>query len=237
MTPGTRFDFWAAALTAVTTAIAFAMAVLTLPKSGPFCVDGCLGYPYVDIATYIPRDFLWLYPALLPAPLFVAMLSGLHERVPAARKHFSRLALAFAMMAAAILTADYFIQLRVIQPAVLKGELDGLAPLTQYNPHGVFIALEEAGYVALAVSFLFAGMALSGDARYRVVRQVFIGGFVTLVVLFAALSIVYGFDVEYRFEVAAITVDWTVLIVTGAFMARTAAAPAVSSIARSGTDR
>ena len=42
---------------------------------------------------------------------------------------------------AALLSADYFIQLRVIQPAILKRELDGLAPLSQYNPHGVFIAL------------------------------------------------------------------------------------------------
>ena len=250
--PGARFDFWVAALTAAATAISFVMAVLTLPRSGPFCVDGCVGYPYVDIVAYIPGDFLWMYPALLPAPLFVVMLNGLHERVAPDYARFSRLALAFAMMAAAMLAADYVIQLRVIQPAVFKGEIDGLAPLTQYNPHGVFIALEEAGYVGLAVSFLFAGMALSGDARYRLVREVFIGGFATVAVLFTALSVAYGFDLEYRFEVAAIAVDWTVLIVTGSLLAfayraeaepganvtvRTAAAPSVSSIARSGTDR
>jgi hypothetical protein len=33
-------------------------------------------------------------------------------------------------MAATVLTAVCFIQLRVIQPAVLKGEVDGLSPLT-----------------------------------------------------------------------------------------------------------
>jgi hypothetical protein len=44
-----------------------------------------------------------------------------------------------------------------VQSAVLRGEFDGLAPLTQYNPQGVFIALEEAGYTLMAVTLLFAG--------------------------------------------------------------------------------
>jgi hypothetical protein len=86
-----------------------------------------------DIAVNIPRDFLWMYPALLPAPLFVMMVSGLHDQAAVDRKRFSRLAVAFSAIAATLLTADYFIQLRVIQPAILKGELDGLAPLSQYN--------------------------------------------------------------------------------------------------------
>ena len=46
-------------------------------------------------------------------------------------------------------------QLRFAQPAVLTRELDGLSPWTQYNPHGVFIALEDAGYVLMGVAFAF----------------------------------------------------------------------------------
>jgi hypothetical protein len=222
VTGSTRFDFWVALLTALTTAFSFVLAILTLPKAGPFCVENCVGYPYADIAAYIPRDFLWMYPALLPALLFVMMVSGLHVRAAADRKQFSRLAIAFSGIAATLLTADYFIQLRVIQPAVLKGEFDGLAPLSQYNPHGVFIALEEAGYLAIGVAFLFAALAVSArDRLHRSVRRVFGTGFGAIVLLFVVLSIAYGLEVEYRFEVAAITVDWTVLIVTGALLART----------------
>lgn len=177
-------------------------------------------YPYTDISAYIPRDFLWMYPALVPAPLFVILLSGIQERAMAGRKRFGGLAVAFGVMAATLLTADYFIQLRVIQPAVLKGELEGLAPLTQYNPHGVFIALEEAGYLFMAVAFLFAALALSARNRlYRATRWVFAGGFTAAMLLFLVLSFAYGLDVEYRFEVAAITVDWTVLIVVGTLLA------------------
>ena len=53
----------------------------------------------------------------------------------------------------------------------------------------------------------------------RAVRIVFLVGFVSVITAFVALSVVYGFDVQYRFEVAAITIDWTVLIVAGALLA------------------
>jgi hypothetical protein len=102
----------------------------------------------------------------------------------------------------------------------VKGELDGLAALTQYNPHGVFIALEEAGYLLMAVAFLFADLAIPPANRlYRLIRWVFGIGFTAVTILFVGLSIAYGLDVEYRFEVAAIAVDWTVLIVTGSLLA------------------
>lgn len=217
-TASPRFDFWVAVLTALVTAAAFVAAVLTLPKSGPFCVQNCVGYPYTDIAAYIPGDFVWMYPALLPAPLFVILLTGVHER--AARRRFSGLAVSFSLMAATLLTADYFIQLRVIQPAILKRELDGLAPLTQYNPHGIFIALEDAGYLLMGVAFLFAALALpAGDRLYRGVRGVFLCGSAAVIVMFMGSAIAYGYDLEYRFEVAAITVDWTVLVLVGALLA------------------
>ncbi|MGE3507715.1 MAG: hypothetical protein AB7N65_02385 [Vicinamibacterales bacterium] len=218
--PSDRFGFWISTLTAVTTAITFVMAVLTPPKAGPFCTDDCLAYPYTDFAADIPRDFLWMYPALVVAPLLLILLATMHERTPVPRRGFARSALAFGVMAATTLTAAYFIQLRFVQPAVLKDELDGLAPLTQYNPHGVFIALEEAGYTSMAVAFLFAGLTLPKEGRLeRALRLILIGGFVAVAVLFVVFSVVYGMELEYRFEVAAITVDWTVLIVASTLLA------------------
>jgi hypothetical protein len=45
---GTRFDLIVAILTAVTTSLAFVVAILTPPKSGPFCTAGCVEYPYTE---------------------------------------------------------------------------------------------------------------------------------------------------------------------------------------------
>jgi hypothetical protein len=219
-TRGSPFGFWTALLTAIVTALTFVTAILTPPKGGPFCAEDCIGYPYTAFAARIPRDFLWMYPALLVAPLFVILVAEIHERAAPQRKRFSRVALAFGLMAATVVTADYFIQLRFVQPAVLKGELDGLAPLTQYNPHGVFIALEEAGYVLMATAFLFAGLAVSRAHRIeRALRYIFVGGFLIVAALFVSLSLVYGHDVEYRFEVVAIAIDWTVVIVAATLLA------------------
>jgi len=87
-----RFGFWISTLTAVTTAITFVMAVLTPPKAGPFCTDDCLAYPYTDFAAYIPRDFVWMYPALLVAPLLVTLLATMHSgrRLPGGRSRAVR---------------------------------------------------------------------------------------------------------------------------------------------------
>ena len=38
----------------------------------------------------------------------------------------------------------------------MNGETDGIALLTQYNGHGIFIAMEELGYITMSISFLFS---------------------------------------------------------------------------------
>jgi hypothetical protein len=41
-----------------------------------------------------------------------------------------------------------------MQPSLEKGQLDGWAMLTMYNPSGVFIALEELGYLLMSLAFV-----------------------------------------------------------------------------------
>jgi hypothetical protein len=50
-------------------------------------------------------------------------------------------------------------------------------------------------------------------------EQTFVVGFASVATAFMALSLVYGSDVEYRFEAAAISVAWTVLIVAATLLA------------------
>lgn len=131
-----RFGFTVALLTSAITTITFAIAVMTPPLSGPFCTTGCFEYPYTDITGRFPRDYYWMYPAMLVFLMYLILMSCIHEYAATEKKLFSRLGLAVAIMSAGILITNYFIQVSVIQPSLLRGETDGIALLTQYNPHG-----------------------------------------------------------------------------------------------------
>ncbi|MGZ4475348.1 MAG: hypothetical protein ACXVWW_06555, partial [Nocardioides sp.] len=61
---GVRTGRVAAALTAVSAVVSLAVGVTTPARSGPYCRSGCVGYPYTDAAAFVPRDYLWMYPAL-----------------------------------------------------------------------------------------------------------------------------------------------------------------------------
>jgi hypothetical protein len=208
-----RFGLWTAAGTALTTAIAFAVAILTPPLSGPLCREGCFNYPYLDIAARFPRDYYWMFAAI-PATLFyVAWMVGLQARATPERRLVAQLGVALSVMAALTLVGDYFVQLVVIQPSLLAGESDGISLLTQYNPHGAFIALEELGYLLMSLSLACMAPALSKATRLeRTIRWFFVGGFAVNVAALGWFSLKYGHRRAYLFEIAVISVDWLVLI-------------------------
>jgi hypothetical protein len=59
---GAVFSSWRPCDVWPTLAIAFA----TPPRSGPFCtMSACVTAPYTDVAVFFPRDYVWMYPALL----------------------------------------------------------------------------------------------------------------------------------------------------------------------------
>lgn len=210
-----RLSLWTAILTAAMAMVSLAMAVTTLPKSGPYCQSDCVGYPYTDVAAYVPRDYLWLYPAVALALLIVVLVECIHYWIPPSRMLLSRIGIAFTIMGAGVLAVDYASQLSFLQPALLLGETEGLSPWTQYNPHGIFIALENVGYVLFNLAFLFIGLAMVGmpSTLWRVAGWIFVvGGALTLVGL-AYYSAAYRSLLDYRFEVAAIVITWLALIV------------------------
>jgi hypothetical protein len=115
---------------------------------------------------------------------------------------------------AGTLIIDYAVQLTFIQPALLLGEAEGLSPWSQYNPRGVFIALENVGYGLLNLAFLFIGIAMLRTASrlWRAAAWVFaVGGGLTLALL-VLYSAFYRVRLDYRFEVTAIGITWLVLI-------------------------
>jgi hypothetical protein len=101
----------------------------------------------------------------------------------------------------------------------MNQETDGIALLTQYNAHGIFIVLEELGYLLMSLSFLFLAPVFTNKGRLAsVVRWVFIAGFILTMVFLAVISINYGLAREDRFEIADISIDWLVLLINGVLL-------------------
>jgi hypothetical protein len=192
------------------------MAITAVPISGANCPSDCVDYPYLNTFAQYPKDFIWMVPAMLLVLGFVALMVSLHATASPRKGVFSQIALSFALIAAGILLTDYYLQFSVVPASLMNSETEGLPLLIQYNPHGVFLALEELGYLVMSLSFLFAAIAIGGRSRLEsTIRWIFIVGFVLVLLSLVAVSLTYGLDRLDRFEVLAISVDWLVLIGNG----------------------
>ena len=201
--------------------LALGSGLTTPPRSGPFCRTGCLGYPYTDAAAFVPRDYWWLYPQSLLVLLVLALLVCIHQTVAASARVFSAIAVGLGAVAATGLLIDYAVQLAVLQPSLLRGETAGLSLWSQYNPHGVFIALEDLGYLLLGLALLALAAVFPGTSRLeRALRWLFLAGGARTVVAVPALAVGYRAELEYRYEVAAIGLTWVTLIPGGLLLTR-----------------
>jgi len=156
-----RVGFYSAVLTTALAIATFGLAITAIPISGANCPAGCVDYPYLDTVSQYPKDFLWMLPAMLLVLGYVALTVSIHSYAESQRKVFSQIGLSFALIAAVILLSDYYLQFSVVPVSLMNAETEGLPLLIQYNPHGVFLALEELGYLMMSLSFLFVGIALT----------------------------------------------------------------------------
>ena len=159
---------------------------------------------------------MWLYPGFLLAVTFVVLMACIHYYAPDDKRVFSQIGLSFALVYAAVITMDYFVQLTVLQPSLLSGETEGLSLFTQYDPHGIFIALEGLGYLMMSTALLFAAAVFTGGRLERAIRWLFVGSFVLAIGSYVGLSLL-RFDIV-AFEVTILTINWVVLIVSGALL-------------------
>jgi hypothetical protein len=212
----TRLGFWTAIVTIVVVAVFAVVAIPTPPRSGPFCASACVAYPYVDVAQFIPGDYLWLLPGILLAPIFLVLMACIHASAAEAKKVYSRIGLAFALVYAVVILVDYFVQLTVVAPSLQAGETERLSLFTQYNPRGLFIALESLGYSMMTVAFLFAAPVFAGGKAERAIRALFTLGFVLAVAVFVALAVLEHDLVA--FEVTVLMITWMVLIASGVLL-------------------
>lgn len=214
-----RTGFYIALLTSVITLVTFTIAFLTPPLSGPFCRGECFEYPYTDIAERFPRDYYWMYLSMIVSLLYLFLMIVIHYHARPDKKIYSHTGLGIALISAAIMIPLYFTQVTVIQPCLLKKEFEGLALWSQFNPHGLFIALEEISYWLMNISFFVMIPVFNDNRKFSgAIQLTYLIGFILAVVAFALISLQYGIMREYIFEVAIISIVWFQLIISSAFL-------------------
>lgn len=216
-----RFGFTISIVTTILTVVTFGIAICTPPLSGPFCPGDCFQYPYADIADRFPRDYYWMYFAIFLTLSYLLLVISLYQITPPEKKQYSLAVISFALMSSLILVVDYFIQVSVIQPSLLAGETEGIAILTQFNPHGIFIVLEELGFLLMILSFGFLIPVFSvGSKLEKSIKWTIIITIILTIIAFVLITITHGIQREYRFEVAIISIAWIELIVLSILFSR-----------------
>jgi hypothetical protein len=210
------FGYYSAFLLSFLTIVAFGFAMTAIPPAGPYCPDNCMEYPFPDILLYYPRDYYWMYIAIFQLFAFVIFIVTIHFTANVAKKLFTFLSVSFALISSTVLLMAYFTQFSVVPISVMKGETDGIALITQYNEHGLFIAMEELGYITMSIALFFLAFAFSKNTRAeKIIRIILIFQLFATILAFIFYSIKFGIERSYLFEVATITINWSVLIIVG----------------------
>lgn len=155
-TAALRLGYWSAGLTALFCTLFTIAAVLTESR--------LLSPPWDVVLTIAPSLFL--------APCVLVMLVCINATVPAERRIWSQLGIAFGCVYVPMCVAAYIVELFVVEPRVLRGAGAETALLTLVRGDTVFNAIDGMGYVFLCLATLFAASAFKRTGPDRWIRRV-----------------------------------------------------------------
>ncbi len=211
---GLRLVFLSSYGLAFITLITFAFAIRAVPISGANAPNGGILYPYLETIGQYPKDYIWQYLALVMICMYLINIIMIKAMVNREKQVYMQVAGSFAIIAAVTLLVNYFVQVNVVPISLMNQEYEGIALLTQYNPHGIFIALEELGYIMMVVSFGFLIPVFRGKYT-NIIAVVYLLAVLTALAGFIFISLQYGLNKMDRFEVIIISITWLVLVING----------------------
>ena len=213
-----RVGFISSFLLALLTVIGFGFAMIAIPPAGPYCPGNCMKYPYVDLLKYYPRDYLWMYIVSFQLIAFLIFVIANHFNTVKTKRIYSFISVSLAIITTTILLANYFIQYSVVPISMVKGQSEGISLLTQYNGHGIFIVLEELGFILMSFVFFSLSLTIIGKSKLeKTLKWIYTIPVFLILISFIYCTVRYGLDRDYRFEVAVITIDWFSTIAIGIF--------------------
>jgi hypothetical protein len=194
------------------TIITFICALFAVPISGANAPNGGIPYPYLNTIEQFPRDYFWQMIAIIQLLVFVIFYYFIQTSVDEKEKAAAQIGFIFCLISSIILISTYYVQINVVPVSLINNEKEGIALLTQYNPHGVFIALEELGYILMLFSLAMFVFIYNEMKSIKIINII---AFIISVISYVALIVIYGLDKKDRFEVIIISIDWICLIING----------------------
>jgi hypothetical protein len=156
---------WGTVLLSVTWLALFVFQVVALPSGWSSIEEYAARFSMLEVAN--------LWPALPLAWTYLMLLAGLHYLVAPDRRVWTLGGLALGGVYAAMATINYTVQIVMVAPNLLAGELDGMHVWAGANFDSVFWALALCYAVqALSMGAVAGGLARSG--WQRTVRRLFL---------------------------------------------------------------
>ena len=163
-----RFGFWCGAAATV--------ATLTFVVVQVAQVVGVLRFPLDEILIYGTS-------LCIVVPFLLEMLA-LHHLTQSTGRFWTHGALAFTLVYAVFVVANYVVQLATVIPAKLRGSAEHIAILEQ-TPHSLFWNFDAIGYISMGLATLMAIPALGDSGFERWVKRSFLAhGLVTPLIAF-----------------------------------------------------
>jgi hypothetical protein len=130
-----------------------------------------------------------LTPSLFLAPSFALMILCVHYYAPEDKKVWSHAGIIFAVVYTVMVSINYYVQLTLIVPHLMKGEVESIRPFL-FTPFDSFIySVDVLGYSFMSLSTLFTAYVFNGTGLERTARRFLIAN--GLLIPFIALQIYY----------------------------------------------
>jgi hypothetical protein len=107
-----------------------------------------------------------LTPSLFLGTSFLILMVSIHYYAPVGKKIWSHVALVFATIYTALISINYYVQLTLVVPHLVRGEVESIRFLL-FTPFDSFLySVDILGYSFMSLSTLFAGFVFT-DKRAK----------------------------------------------------------------------
>ena len=114
--------------------------------------------------------YVLLTPSLLLGSSFLALIAAIHQLSAPDRKVWSLAAFGFAIIYAALISINYYVQLAWVGPRLADDRIQGMEPFL-FVPFDSFLyAVDILGYSFMSLATLFAARVFTGGGQERIVR-------------------------------------------------------------------